>query len=451
MRTLKISLLVFILSITISAQWYEISSNLPSDWFTNSIDAIDSMNAVGPLQGYNSFFITENGGQNWTEQYRPSYCEVISMVTKDKIWFTNFDAAEIWATKDGGNTWKLQFYDPALTQFMNYIEMFDSLNGVAMGDAPAYDKPALFLRTTDGGENWISMNPDELIGLLSGDLWRRVDFININVGYFYSTGEITQKLYKTTNGGNDWTVIADTFASRTIKFYDENLGIIYGAHLVDSVCVPQMYRTKDGGQNWEYITTVSTDYCMDIEFIPNRPSDVWLIAGNRAFFSSDSGSIWTAELYIQELDYYYGFRDIVFTDENNGWLLGRTPNPVSNRIYRTTNGGFGGLVEINEDYNKNLPAEFSLSQNYPNPFNPITKIKYSIPQSPLLGEDGRGGLVTLKVYDILGREIATLVNEEKPAREFEVEFNAANLPSGIYFYQIKAGNFVETKKMVLLR
>jgi len=402
------------------------------------------MIAIGPLQGYNSIFKTENGGQNWTGHYRPSYCEVISMVDKDKIWFTNFDAAEIWATKDGGNIWELQFYDPNLTQFMNYIEMFDSLNGVAMGDAPANDKPALFLRTIDGGENWISMNPDELIGLISGDVWRRVDFLNINVGYFYSSGETpqSQKLYKTTNGGLDWAILSDSMFCRTIKFYDESLGIIYGAKQTDSLCVPQMYRTKDGGQSWEYIYTVSTDFCMDIEFIPNRPSDVWMIAGNRAFFSSDTGSVWSEELYIQELHNYYGFRDIVFTDENNGWLLGRTPDPIHNYLYRTTNGGFGGLVEINEEKNENFPSEYSLYLNYPNPFNPSTKIGYQLADL---------GFVSLKIFDAIGNEIVTLVSEEKPAGSYEIEFIATGLPSGIYFYQLKAGEFIQTKKMVYLK
>ena len=90
---------------------------------------------------------------------------------------------------------------------------------------------------------------------------------------------------------------------------------------------------------------------------------------------------------------------------------------------------------------------YSLSNNYPNPFNPNTKIKYSIPQN-VRRETGN---VSLKIYDVLGREVATLVNEEKPAGEYEVEFNAANLPSGIYFYQLKAGQFSETKKMVLLK
>ncbi len=101
------------------------------------------------------------------------------------------------------------------------------------------------------------------------------------------------------------------------------------------------------------------------------------------------------------------------------------------------------------------PTEFALMQNYPNPFNPITKIKFTIPQSPLLGGDGRAGLVTLKVYDVLGNEIATLVNEEKPPGTYEVEFsknlNNQVLTSGMYFYQLKAGLFVEAKKMLLIK
>lgn len=86
--------------------------------------------------------------------------------------------------------------------------------------------------------------------------------------------------------------------------------------------------------------------------------------------------------------------------------------------------------------------DFHLYQNYPNPFNPLTKIKYSIPQS---------SLVILKVYDILGNEIATLVNEEKSSGSYTIEFNAGELSSGIYFYQLKAGDFISTKKLVLLK
>jgi hypothetical protein len=88
------------------------------------------------------------------------------------------------------------------------------------------------------------------------------------------------------------------------------------------------------------------------------------------------------------------------------------------------------------------PSEFQLSQNYPNPFNPSTKIKYSIPQS---------SNVELKIYDLLGNEMETLVNEEKVVGTYEIKWYAQNLPSGVYFYQLKAGQFIETKKMLLLK
>jgi hypothetical protein len=91
---------------------------------------------------------------------------------------------------------------------------------------------------------------------------------------------------------------------------------------------------------------------------------------------------------------------------------------------------------------QNIPFEFSLFQNYPNPFNSITKIKYEIPVR---------NFVILKVYDVLGNEISSVVNEEKSAGDYVIEFNGADLPSGIYFYRLRAGQYVETRKMVLLR
>ena len=115
-------------------------------------------------------------------------------------------------------------------------------------------------------------------------------------------------------------------------------------------------------------------------------------------------------------------------------------------VYDTTT----GVIDIGES-----PAPFDLYQNFPNPFNPTTTITYTIPttpkSSPLTNGRTKEGFVKLKVYDILGNEVATLVNEEKPAGEYKVKFDGSNLPSGIYFYQLKAGNFIQTKKMILLR
>ncbi|MFO7523841.1 MAG: T9SS type A sorting domain-containing protein [Ignavibacteriaceae bacterium] len=102
-----------------------------------------------------------------------------------------------------------------------------------------------------------------------------------------------------------------------------------------------------------------------------------------------------------------------------------------------------------EDEQETIPSEFKLFQNYPNPFNPVTKIKYSLPNV----ETGHAPSlqVTLKVYDVLGKEAATLANEEKQPGVYEVEFNSAGLASGVYYYQLKAGSFVETKKMVVIK
>lgn len=90
----------------------------------------------------------------------------------------------------------------------------------------------------------------------------------------------------------------------------------------------------------------------------------------------------------------------------------------------------------------NEPSEYKLEQNYPNPFNPTTTIQYQIPND---------GLVTLKIYDMLGKEVATLVNEVKTAGTFDVQWNASGLPSGVYFYKLTSNNFTDVKRMILMK
>jgi len=123
----------------------------------------------------------------------------------------------------------------------------------------------------------------------------------------------------------------------------------------------------------------------------------------------------------------------------------------NNPYYCEPHGGPGGsgmagviivqnTVSVPED--KLIADMFELYQNYPNPFNPSTKINFAIPNA---------SFVNLKVYDVIGNEIATLVSEEKQAGNYEIDFNAAALSGGIYFYQLRADNFVETRKMTLLK
>ncbi|HQI41845.1 MAG TPA: YCF48-related protein [Ignavibacteriaceae bacterium] len=162
--------------------------------------------------------------------------------------------------------------------------------------------------------------------------------------------------------------------------------------------------------------------------------------------TTDGGTTWTTQLY----EMPYNLISVYSTDQNNGTAIGS-----GGLIFHTTN---GEVTSVND--NKSLVEEFSIKQNYPNLFNPVTKIRYSIPtppaSSPLIKGRNEVGFVTLKVYDILGNEVATLVNEYKPAGIYEVEFNGhsdggQNLSSGVYFYQLRAGNYIETKKMLLIR
>lgn len=124
--------------------------------------------------------------------------------------------------------------------------------------------------------------------------------------------------------------------------------------------------------------------------------------------------------------------------ESYGWGI----KWISNLVYAKINGvDFGEIVNSQNDI-KNELTGFYLQQNYPNPFNLSTTISYSVPEIEF---------ITLKVYDVLGSEIATLVNEEKLAGSYQMNFDATALPSGIYFYRLQAGDFIQTKKMILMK
>ena len=125
---------------------------------------------------------------------------------------------------------------------------------------------------------------------------------------------------------------------------------------------------------------------------------------------------------------------VFFVNNNTGWIVG-----ASGTILKTTNGGVSvGVQNVSSE----LPSGFSLGQNYPNPFNPVTNLKFGISEL---------GYVSLKVYDILGKEIVTLVNEKLSLGKYKVEFDGSGLTSGVYFYRLTAGEFTETKRMLLVK
>jgi hypothetical protein len=194
--------------------------------------------------------------------------------------------------------------------------------------------------------------------------------------------------------------------------------------------------TRDGGATW----TVANDMSPKLRFVTNIPgTETYIAVGSTgaSLISKDGGVTWT-ELTGAPTQHLYG----VEASANVVWACGNAGTIIKMNI----------TTDVNEN-ELNGPKEYELCQNYPNPFNPTTKIKYTIPTSPSVsGRLSQGEvLVTLKVYDILGNEVALLVNEEQPAGEYEVEMDGSKLTSGIYFYEFHAGQFVFQKKMMLIK
>jgi hypothetical protein len=194
-----------------------------------------------------------------------------------------------------------------------------------------------------------------------------------------------------------------------------------------------------------------------ISQFPTAP--VLVYPGNGATHCSiDSPFVWQKSQpdidgYLFELDttenFSTSFIDSTITDTTYLYTDLQTEKEYWWRVKGYNTSGWGNFSKV-QTFNTNIisveseeiPIEYALEQNYPNPFNPTTTVKYGISER---------SFVQLMVYDILGKEVASLVNEEQDAGYYELNFNGINLSSGVYFYQIKAGDFVETKKMVLMK
>ncbi len=211
----------------------------------------------------------------------------------------------------------------------------------------------------------------------------------------------------------------------------------------------KLYEYRHGDELLEDFTATSGDTFETLTGILNEvvDSDTFLWNKKRLTKMFHYSSLYTyQQKYVQGIGIVYWENEFDFghsTDTLQGCI-------INGIVYGDTT-----VTAIKGEENP-VPKKFALYQNYPNPFNPATTIKYSIPAprrtSSSQGEGVREELyVSLKIYDVLGREILTLVNEKQAPGNYQVTFSAGNLPSGVYFYRLKAGNFVQTKRMVILK
>jgi hypothetical protein len=227
-------------------------------------------------------------------------------------------------------------------------------------------------------------------GELSKNVIALTAYMRDSINYLYAATDSIDYLYKTTNPRSDsadWTLVNFLGGLISDLKVDKNNNLYVAT-------VNGLYKTTDDGVTWAQLNIGSNDIqCVAID--PVDPNIVFAISSTTIFKSADSGINW----------------------------MSVSITGVTNPMSATT-------------------LKYKLYHNYPNPFNPITQIQYSLPENVF---------VTLKVFDMLGREVATLVNEYQAAGYKSVEFDAKDLPSGIYIYKISAGKFISAKKMILIR
>ena len=350
----------------------------------------------------------------------------ISIIDQDHIWVVTAYPAQILATTDAGETWTVQYYEPLETNFFDYIEMFSSTHGIAMADGLwiGPDFPARFLRTTDGGDSWTSIN-DTLGSHSGGHLWACIDFVNIHNGFWKPTGcpEEQQKVHKTFTGGNSWLLCDPGVGVQLLKFFDTNIGLT-AYH--DFVCL-----TIDGGETWTTHPKPEA-YSIDIEFSPSDPALVWLLNGESLLFSSDTGRTW--EIQMNGL---LAPTDMVFSSSSTGWLLDL------NGVYHTSSGGVVGVDPIPR------PSTRSKEEHriYPNPMNDNTSIEFRLNQS---------ATVILQVIDIRGTSLyrmnfGQLNSGFHSINMMDMNSSIGELSSGVYIVSIITPSKISSTKMVVVK
>lgn len=365
-------------------------------------------------------------------------------------------------TTDAGEEW-MQTYSN-INIWMNDVKFDPNTPGVVW----AAGMGGVIIKSTDNGDTWNLVRPfDDPMNTIRGiGIPLGVPGYAVFVGY-------AGTFFETQNGGSTFDRRYDIpFTMHSIDFSPnysvDGRGIICGTD-------GKVWNTTNHGLTWIARNTNRFDYLNDVVFLNNTDA---IICGNNGTIlrSTNWGRTWavnTQYLTIEHLRSIDAYGSIVTVCGDNGKIMtsnnfgitfvdqitgdnrhlygvalressvgvvvGEVGSAGSGALLYTSMNGIVGISNNGSETPKNIV----LSQNFPNPFNPVTRIDYALP---------KGASVNLIVYDMLGREITRLVNNEfKSAGKYSVEFNGQNLTSGIYFYRLHTGNFMETKRMILIK
>jgi photosystem II stability/assembly factor-like uncharacterized protein len=379
---------------------------------------------------------TTNGGQTWTSTTGSPGGEAISIsgVSSSRALAISNSSTytRIRRTVSGGVSWGTVYENTSPEAYLNAITMLDQSTGYAIGNP--IGGQWLIIKTTDGGTIWNSIanlpqNGNEK-GLKNSMKW--IDEFN---GWF---GTDAGRVYRTTDGGLTWTSSTTSFQNiNAVSFSDAFEGASAGSDI---------NWTSDGGATWFTKPGQITGEIVSAASAKQIPGKFFFVTGNEVFKTDDFGDAYSLS-YSQTDTLKFIDIDVIKLQENywiTGYAVGDSGTIAKYKeLY---------LVAETEYVPNIIPETFSLKQNYPNPFNPTTRIEFSLP----VAAD-----VELRVYNILGQQVASLINDQRSAGNHSVLWNANDsngmkLSSGIYFYMLKAssvdGNeFQEIKKMILLK
>lgn len=409
MKTIKIIILLLLTATAVNSQWIQqttgTTSPLSDAWMFSENNVI--------VCGNNGLLLrTTNGGTNWDSIYSSTKTNITEMFFLNATtgWFVNRNDS-LFKTVDAGSTWSFVKIagDNRTFCFVN-----ETTGWMADGNINVR-------KTTNGGLNWT------LVVMPHPVITSEVYFSNVNTGFVFGVRPSADSTYifKTTNGGTNWNVLLASSRYYNQPFFrDENHIYMCGAD-------GKFESTTNGGVSWERKDVANTfDDLQTVVFADDMNG--YMAGDESVVYSTTNGGVnWQG----QTLSVFTFFTDITFLPGNSqvGYVVGDY-----GVIYKTTNGGPIGINQISNE----VPSKFMLEQNYPNPFNPVTNIKFSIPKA---------GNVKLAVFDITGREVAELVNQNLKAGTFNYDFDASHLASGMYFYRLTGEGFSEVKKMILIK
>ena len=394
------------------SQWVGVSSNSTDE--LRKVQFLDDN--LGWIAGESSVLKTTDGGTTWTS-FSTNIGDTRGMfAVSASVVYICGTFGKISKTTDGGTTWVAQTTGAPNLTSIDALFFHDQNNGWAVGT------DGFMIKTANGGTTWQRVTTTATSSL------ECIEFIDNNNGW---AGGDTDFL-RTTDGGATWAKINGFASVRDIHFLDANRGFVTETWGQDNF----VQKTTDGGVTWTPSTTISTGpyYFHGVHFTDQNNGYVvgrtmFLLGNHGTYKTTDGGTTWTA-MTTNPVPMFENFWSVTFTPNGTGWAVG--DNGAIYKLEGSTSVAEEGLS----------PVDFSLDQNYPNPFNPSTVIRFALPVA---------GNVELKVFNPLGEEVATLVNQFVEAGAHEVAFNAANLPSGMYIYKLSAGSFSSVKKMLLMK